>query len=358
MRTFVIMPFDDEFTEVYELFLKPNLEAAGFEVYRSDDIRSQRNILQDIVESLATADLIVADLTGSNENVFYELGLAHALNRPVLLLTQDLADIPFDLQSYRLVLYSTHFARIDAAAAQLKEYAEGFTKGEILFGNPIKDYLPASATQPSGLPVPLVPSTIQRDEADDERGFLDHALDLETGYEELLKIITEVGTWTSKIGQITERVSSQLSASESAAHARKIARSFAKELTDFTRFMDTVNDNYNQIAARTENSLEFIILFWGEFSDDDPDQVRENIGPQLTALREMVDAATGGRDAFRSLAVTMQASPRIERQLTKALNSAAAAVDRQADNIEQTLAASSRAIQVGDRILRDLNGMT
>lgn len=69
------MPFDKEFDEVYTDLIKPAFGAVGYNVKRADDIVSQQNILKDIVRSIAKADLIIADLTSLNANVFYELGM-------------------------------------------------------------------------------------------------------------------------------------------------------------------------------------------------------------------------------------------------------------------------------------------
>ena len=110
---FVLMPFDEDFNDIYELFVKAEMKRAGFSVDRADDIESQQNILRDILERIDKSDLIVADLTNSNPNVFYELGLAHALKKPVILITQSVDDVPFDLKSYRLLEYSTHFSKIE-----------------------------------------------------------------------------------------------------------------------------------------------------------------------------------------------------------------------------------------------------
>ena len=93
---FVIMPFEDQFTTVFSHFIKPILEELGFNVERADDIENQRNILRDIVENIHNSALIIADLTTANANVFYELGLAHALRKPVILMTQSIEEVPFD----------------------------------------------------------------------------------------------------------------------------------------------------------------------------------------------------------------------------------------------------------------------
>lgn len=69
------MPFDDKFTHIYTTLIKETFEQAGFAVYRADDIDNQQSILKDIVTAINTAHIVIADLTDSNPNVYYELGL-------------------------------------------------------------------------------------------------------------------------------------------------------------------------------------------------------------------------------------------------------------------------------------------
>jgi hypothetical protein len=61
--------------------------------------------MDDITRSIEKAKIIVADLTGRNPNVFYEVGIAHTLNKTVLLLAQNIEDVPFDLRHRRVLLY-------------------------------------------------------------------------------------------------------------------------------------------------------------------------------------------------------------------------------------------------------------
>ena len=67
---FVLMPFDPEFDSIYNEVIKSSLELAGLSVKRADDIQNQRNILRDVFEGIVNSDLIVADLTNLNPNVF------------------------------------------------------------------------------------------------------------------------------------------------------------------------------------------------------------------------------------------------------------------------------------------------
>ncbi len=99
------MPFggwlDDYYTSIY----CPAIEDAGLEPHRADDLFTPSTITTDIWSYTKKAKVLLADLTGKNPNVFYELGLAHALGRPAILISESLDDIPFDLRALRVILY-------------------------------------------------------------------------------------------------------------------------------------------------------------------------------------------------------------------------------------------------------------
>ena len=102
---FVLMPFDTKFDDVYLMAIKPACENAGAYAERVDEQIFQGSILDRIYNQIAKADLVIADMTDKNPNVFYEIGYAHALGKPTLLLTKDVDDIPFDLKHYPHVIY-------------------------------------------------------------------------------------------------------------------------------------------------------------------------------------------------------------------------------------------------------------
>jgi len=103
---FVIMPFAPSFDGIWQVVIKPAVEAINDECLRADDIFAPGSIIDDIIAAIRDADYIVADLTGRNPNVYYELGFAHALDKPVILITQDLTDLPFDVGHRRVIGYS------------------------------------------------------------------------------------------------------------------------------------------------------------------------------------------------------------------------------------------------------------
>lgn len=99
------MPFEASFNDVYQLGIKPAAENAGAYCDRIDEQTFAESILARIYKQIAKADLMVADMTGRNPNVFYEVGYAHALGRTVILLTKNTEDIPFDLKHYPHIVY-------------------------------------------------------------------------------------------------------------------------------------------------------------------------------------------------------------------------------------------------------------
>src|SRR5690349_2521588 len=86
---FVLMPFDETFADAYQLGIKEACREAGAYCERVDEQIFQDSILERIYNQIARADIIIADMTGRNPNVFYETGYAHALGKQVILVTRD-----------------------------------------------------------------------------------------------------------------------------------------------------------------------------------------------------------------------------------------------------------------------------
>lgn len=106
LNCFVIMPFGGWFDLYYKEVYIPAIEAAGFVAKRADDLYRPGNIVNDIWQYTKEADVVLADLTNKNPNVFYELGLAHAIAKPAILITATMDDVPFDLRSLRVIEYN------------------------------------------------------------------------------------------------------------------------------------------------------------------------------------------------------------------------------------------------------------
>ena len=95
---FVLMPFTNKYQEIYDGVLKPTLSDLGIECKRADDIKTPGAIIGQVWEHIQKADFIISDITGQNPNVFYELALCDALWKRVILISQEVENVPFDLK--------------------------------------------------------------------------------------------------------------------------------------------------------------------------------------------------------------------------------------------------------------------
>jgi hypothetical protein len=101
----VLMPFAEPLTALYQDHLKAVAQVLQMTIARADDFFTGGHIMTEIWSAIVKAKVLIADCTGRNPNVFYEIGLAHALGKPVVLITQASEDVPFDLRHYRYIQY-------------------------------------------------------------------------------------------------------------------------------------------------------------------------------------------------------------------------------------------------------------
>jgi hypothetical protein len=103
---FVLMPFAANFDRLYKDHIKVAAQIAGFRCVRADDIFSPSKIIEDIWTHIYKSRAIIADVTGRNPNVFYEVGIAHTVGKPVILIAQAESDVPFDIAGIRYFVYT------------------------------------------------------------------------------------------------------------------------------------------------------------------------------------------------------------------------------------------------------------
>ena len=120
---FVLMPFAASFNEVYET-IRESLENPEMNIKckRADDILGGGHIMETVLREISESEMVIVDLTGRNPNVFYELGIAHMLKDPrkVILLTQDIESMPFDLTQFRSIVYVQSIAGAKQLTADLQ----------------------------------------------------------------------------------------------------------------------------------------------------------------------------------------------------------------------------------------------
>jgi hypothetical protein len=102
---FVMMPFGNEHDKRYDFIYKPAIESLEFNSKRADNLYRPSPIIKDIWEYINKSKILLADITGLNPNVMYELGLAHAIAKPVIIISDTIESVPFDLRYLRILIY-------------------------------------------------------------------------------------------------------------------------------------------------------------------------------------------------------------------------------------------------------------
>lgn len=104
-QVFVLTPFNEVFDDIYE-DVKSIVSSTGIPCTRGDEEIKTGNILSHIVQLLLESKIIIANIDGRNANVFYELGIAHALGKKTILISSDLSQVPFDMKTQRILFYT------------------------------------------------------------------------------------------------------------------------------------------------------------------------------------------------------------------------------------------------------------
>jgi hypothetical protein len=123
-NAFVAMQFGEPYDTLYRTVIRPKAQARGFEVNRIDEVNPPGIIFQDIQKKIEDAKVVIAEITAPNQNVYYEVGYAHALNKPTILLAQRGKDLPFDIRSYRVIFYDDSIGGKPLVERTLREHLD------------------------------------------------------------------------------------------------------------------------------------------------------------------------------------------------------------------------------------------
>lgn len=135
------MPFGEQLKEIYLEIYKPICIELRFHCWRVDEISRPGSITKDIVQGIVDSDIIIADLTWINPNVFYELGIAHTLNKRTIMTCQKNEVIPFDISNYRVIIYQHTLTGCKELAKKLKKAINEVIDTDDAYSNPVTDIL-------------------------------------------------------------------------------------------------------------------------------------------------------------------------------------------------------------------------
>lgn len=334
LKAFVLMPFDPEFNSIYEDLIKPALEDAGYDVARADSFLDQQNILRDIVRGITNAHLIVADLTNLNPNVLYELGLCHGQRIPTVLLAQSMEEVPFDLRSYRILIYTTRFDQVHKLKQSLKEIGEKHKTGTITFSSPIIDFLPHETrilTEKTPEILTEKSSEEVTKEVEEEKGVLDFVVEGEEAAGKINEIFLEIAKETEVIGNKmkdhTKRIQT-LTANPgpgTSAQAHKLVSSAAMGMIQYSENIERnlpILDRNTDVLIESSSSYVNWIKPNSEKDREQFATFRQSIDRLSKVTKEVLEGARSYRNvvaSFRSINIAREIN-RASRRLTQALD--------------------------------------
>lgn len=349
---FVITPFGEDFLSLYDELSK-RFESK-YKFTNAGDLDNQQNIMEDIVKGINIADIVIADLTGLNPNVFYELGLAHAMNKKVIIITQELSELPFDIKSYRANEYSLQFNKIPLLFEKLEKLLDGATTNEIKYGNPVSDYIPnffskklidnqkKSIEETSDK---TVETTEIGDLEEKDRGYLDYVFTINDSSdkmnEEITQLSEELSEMTSSIENSTkdiERLKKQGGDSNVKA-IRSVCRRLSEPITHFNEQLNNHIENIIQNWDNIEN--DYLSLLDNQHMQANPEQIKESLD-SLEYLQQSIETAYISVEGFRD---SLDGGMGMERRLTRAINNLR-------DGLEKYLNMSDTMVSSIDRIKR------
>jgi hypothetical protein len=141
---FFIAPIGDDGSEIrertdklMEYIVDEAVSDYDYSVTRADQMDQPGSITNQIIEKTVNSELVIADLTGHNPNVFYELAVRHATGEPCLQLIKSSDSIPFDISDLRTIQYGLGVEEADRAREQIRSQLEALRDEEVEFDNPI-----------------------------------------------------------------------------------------------------------------------------------------------------------------------------------------------------------------------------
>jgi hypothetical protein len=319
MKAFVIGPIGDKEAEdgsssrvayeegiqVFEDVIAPACTAFGLEATRADMISRSGEIPEQIFRQLRDCPVVIADLTGANPNVMYELGLRHTTGR-VTVQIGERGRLPFDVAAIRTIMFKRTEAGLvqarkdlsKALAANLDTGGDPVTATRIWFEAPsvgLRESEPAS------------PAAVVADDsgADDTPGFLEVLAEMETGTQSLVQTMVAAASIIGDIGAVyTEATASvrQAEARGGGASAKlAIAELTARKLSEQASRLEVVSGEFSRTVDRIEPGIQYLL---GRLAEE-PDQLAEvpDFPQQIKNLCDAARSSIDGSNTMRANAI-------------------------------------------------------
>jgi len=300
--------------EVLERIIEPACEANGITAVRADQISASGDINEQVFRHLRDDDIVIADVSGGNANVMYELGARHTLNKLTIQLG-EYGQLPFDIRTIRTIQFSrSRRGLIDARNELEQAIATGLAEGpeELPLyrvwqggGESIYDAVAAS-------PEKLL------DASDDDTvlPLIDGVAAAELAFPQFTEVATKIAETMEEIGALaqdaTEAANQANLKSATAAARLVIIGKFAKDLDGPTSELEELGTRYDELLAKIERAMFSIFANL----DANPEQLAdENVQNFLHQLTVLADSSREAMESVNSFSTSAEGMSGISKRL-------------------------------------------
>lgn len=348
---FVIMPFDDDFDSVFEYLIKGPLIDCGYHVKRADDISSenQGNILKNIIQQIIDSDVIIADLSTLNANVCYELGIAHSINRKVVMIIRDISELPFDLKSYRIITYSRDYQDMENAKAELIDLINECVEKDIKIGNPVSDFGNLIKSNDVNKEDSNQINDTETNQNGD-LGLLDYKVEMQDGFKIMTDIMGELrNNVLDPLVTEMEIATSRITGPEkdSPKRQRTTMRSLSLKFNGFIDWIKENQDTYKNALSSAGRGLDYLLTNSSIENNDDKTSMIELIN----TIDVSYDAVKDCLSQFDSMIEVMDNIPKIEKNFDRSNKMLSEELKAFMKDYSQTLSMMERTKEMAQNLL-------
>jgi hypothetical protein len=314
----------EEALEVYEKVIEPACEMEGLEPVRADGLTRAGDMTDQIFRRLRDDDVVIADLTGANPNVMYELGLRHTRDR-ITLQVGEYGRLPFDINVIRTVMFSRSEYGLISARDELRELLAAALAGE---------FDPVTSTrvfnEPGGsASTEALPSADSATEETDDRGFLDVLAEAEEQSDVFVEALERMSGRLGEMGKLADTASSRIADSDLRGLGMRgrlaVTAEYAHELEKVAGGLESDVSAYVDAATLFFDGIDVLLAR----IEEDPSQLDE--GDALEFATSIRTLAATTREAMASqggLVASIKENAKISRVLREPSNRITAALGR------------------------------
>ncbi|MGW4379421.1 hypothetical protein [Kitasatospora sp. NPDC004531] len=306
--------------EIFERVIAPACEKFGINAVRADGIDHAGDINEQICRYVIESDLVVADVSGGNPNVMYELGLRHLIGKPTIHIG-EVGQLPFDIASIRTILYRRTRSEMASARRKIESTLEvGFRDGFELL-TPARM---VRATQPADESTPSPPD--EDAEEDNAPGLLDDFAAVEDGLANMTARLTEITEAINTVGALTDQSNAEILDLNQAnapvgARLAAVAR-FAEALSTPAGEMNTSAKTFQEQMSSLDHGVRAALTLIEATNPEERDSDTTGFLLQLVSMDESCRTSMSQLVSFGAAAENMARLSRYLRKPVKDISSA------------------------------------